>query len=125
MSIGDMWSDFWGALTGAINVIVDSIRKSFELWNWALGITIGLLVYTVTYAVESVGLIFGYVSALLGGRGQFAVDDPVLGALSQGFEIANAVLPLTEAFALVIALATFWLIAATIRVIKSFVPTIN
>lgn len=125
-TIAKLFSDLWAVLKVCFETLIKSVVDFSKFIHWALMIWCSLLIYAVTYIYDAFTLAVGLVSSLQGQTSEaFIESSGISGPIAQGFAVANAIFPLTEAFGLVAALMTIYMLAVTIRIIKGWIPTMN
>ncbi len=125
-TVAKLFSDFWGVLKLTFETLIKSVVDFSKFIHWALMIWCSLLIFAVTYVYDAFVLLVRLVAFLQDGTAQTLIESSgISGPIVQGFAVANAIFPLTEAFGLAAALMSIWILAVTIRVIKGWVPTMN
>lgn len=126
-AIVNIVGEVWKLINSLGPKFINWISEFYKLYSWSVGVFLGLLWFSLVYIHDTIVWLGENLPALLNQleQGSGIVGQQAAGPLSTGFAIANAILPLTEAFGFVVAIGPIWMLAVTIRVIKSWIPTVN
>lgn len=129
---------FWQAIIGTVTNLGAAVAEGFSetfswlsklytTYTWATNVFLGILWFGVVYVWDGVAWIGTHIptlyAAVTAGSGISGVQAG--GELGQAFAFINAILPLSEFLGFVIFVAPLWMLAVTIRSIKSWIPTVN
>ena len=90
-------------------------------------VILSLLWFAVTYLWQNIPWLADHVTILLNTlQGNPASGGAMVqGPLSIGFDIANAMLPLTELFGFIVFVLPLWMFAVIFRTVKAWIPTVS
>jgi len=115
-----------------MNALINILFRFFEvfgkltdsLWGKVFVFLCPLAAFAYAFA-QFIGTQMGYVAEQLLGLAGITLDAPTTTGINDALALVNAFIPLTYIFVVLNFMFVTWVTTSTIRLIKSFVPTVS
>jgi hypothetical protein len=125
--IWQLLMDLTPAVLDGFVKLIDWVCKMYKAFAASFWILLSVLWFGLVYIYDGLNWVadhFQTINALVSGQTAI-VGDQIPPALAEGFEVANAFLPLTEFFGVVTFAFSIWSICLIVRAVKSWIPTVS